>query len=71
MNNLFKKHYEIFLFLIVLILIALIIFLLIKTINILSKNFDKALTIPNLSEKNTNFNIQQAILILQKRKLIQ
>lgn len=67
----FKKYYELFLSLIVALFIALIIFIFIKVTNILVVNFDKALTVPNLSEKDINFNINDAVLILKQRKLIE
>jgi uncharacterized protein YoxC len=66
-----KKHYEINLILIAILFIVLIIFFFIKVVNILAINLDKALSIPKVSEKSVEFNLNDAIVILKKRNLIQ
>ncbi|MGB9608804.1 MAG: hypothetical protein ACPL3E_00325 [Minisyncoccia bacterium] len=69
--NFLKKYYDfIFVFLTILFLAIIVLFFL-KAINILAVNFDKALTAASLSKTSIDFNINDAILILQKRNLIQ
>ncbi|GIW65301.1 MAG: hypothetical protein KatS3mg093_280 [Candidatus Parcubacteria bacterium] len=67
----FKKYYEINLILIAILFVALIIFLFIKAIDVLVINLDKALSIPKIEEKYTQFNLNDAIIILKKKNLIQ
>jgi uncharacterized protein YoxC len=69
--NFFKKYYEINLILIAILFIALIIFLFIKTIDVLAVNLDKALTTPKIPKSNIEFNLNDAIVILKKRNLIE
>lgn len=66
-----KKYFEIFLEFLSVIFLILVIFIFIKTINILVVNLEKAAALPNIQKSSIEFNVNIAIPILKNRQLIE